>query len=220
MERRVERILTASHGAACGSIAWSGTFHAIGSRLLRECAHSIALDPAFSIHDREDSADLMNLVRHQLGFSEQEQRFPLKATCLAIYSKAVNSGRALERVLKQHFPWCTVFEEELRRLFEAYVEAKQAQHVLDYDDLLLYWAELMKVPELADEIGAMFDHVLVDEYQDTNAIQAAILLALKPEGKGLTVVGGEVAVAARLCVKSAHRRKHVPECGFPENQST
>ena len=190
MERRVERILSKGRSAPA-SIIWSGTFHAIGARLLREFAHSIGLDPAFTIHDREDSADLLNLVRHRLGFSDQEQRFPLKATCLAIYSKAVNSGEALDRVLKQHFPWCAAFEEDLRRLFEAYVEAKQGQHVLDYDDLLLYWAELMKIPELANDIGALFDHVLVDEYQDTNAIQAAILLALKPDGKGLTVVGDD-----------------------------
>ena len=194
MERRAERILNKDAGVAPRartSIGWSGTFHAIGARLLREFAHSIGLDPAFTIHDRENSADLMNLIRHQLGYSEQEQRFPQKQTCLAIYSKAVNSGAVLSDVLKRHFPWCAGFEEDLRRLFEAYVEAKQNQHVLDYDDLLLYWAELMKAPELASDIGALFDHVLVDEYQDTNAIQAAILLALKPGGKGLTVVGDD-----------------------------
>jgi DNA helicase-2/ATP-dependent DNA helicase PcrA len=191
MERRVERILNKAQSAARASIIWSGTFHAIGARLLREFAHSIGLDPAFTIHDREDSADLMNLVRHHLGFSDREQRFPLKATCLAIYSKTVNSGQALDRVLKQHFPWCSAFEEDLRRLFGAYVDAKQGQHVLDYDDLLLYWAELMKVPDLARDIGALFNHVLVDEFQDTNAIQAAILLALKPNGTGLTVVGDD-----------------------------
>src|SRR6516162_1993162 len=192
MERRVERILDGrgmSQGLA--SIGWSGTFHAVSARILRDFAHSIGLNPAFTIHDREDSADLLNLVRHQMGFSEQEQRFPLKATCLAIYSRAVNSGKALDRVLAKHFPWCAGFEEKLRRLFETYVEAKQCQHVLDYDDLLLYWAELMKAPELASEVSGLFDHVLVDEYQDTNAIQAAILLALKPDGKGLTVVGDD-----------------------------
>jgi DNA helicase-2/ATP-dependent DNA helicase PcrA len=191
MERRVERILNKTQITSHVSIAWSGTFHAIGARLLREFAHSIGLDPAFTIHDRGDSEDLMNLVRHQLGLSEQEQRFPQKATCLSIYSKAVNSGQALDAVLKRHFPWVASFDEDLRRLFEAYVAAKQAQQVLDYDDLLLYWAELMKLPEHAGEIGAMFDHVLVDEYQDTNAIQASILLALKPEGTGLTVVGDD-----------------------------
>jgi DNA helicase-2/ATP-dependent DNA helicase PcrA len=79
----------------------------------------------------------------------------------------------------------------LRRLFDAYVDAKQAQHVLDYDDLLLYWAELMQVPELAADVGALFDHVLVDEYQDTNALQASILRGLKPDGAGLTVVGDD-----------------------------
>jgi DNA helicase-2/ATP-dependent DNA helicase PcrA len=187
MERRVERIVS----RRLTSIGWSGTFHAVGARLLRDFAHSIGLNPAFTIHDREDSADLLNLIRHQLGFSEQEQRFPLKATCLAVYSRAVNSGHALDRVLAKHFPWCIAFEEDLRRLFEAYVEAKQSQHVLDYDDLLLYWAELMKAPELASEVSGLFDHVLVDEYQDTNAIQAAILLALKPDGQGLTVVGDD-----------------------------
>jgi DNA-binding transcriptional LysR family regulator len=133
----------------------------------------------------------MNLVRHQLELPERDERFPLKATCLAIYSRAINAGANLDRVLQLQYPWCASFEEDLRRLFEAYVAAKQAQHVLDYDDLLLYWAELMKLPDLASDVGTLFDHVLVDEYQDTNALQAAILLGLKPDGKGLTVVGDD-----------------------------
>ncbi len=195
MAKRAERILKSVLGepeaAARGSIGWSGTFHAVGARLLRTFADSIGLSPAFTIHDREDSADLMNLVRHQLGLPEGVERFPLKATCLSIYSRAVNAGADLDRVLRQQYPWCASFEEDLRRLFEAYVAAKQAQHVLDYDDLLLYWAELMKLPELAGNVSTLFDHVLVDEYQDTNALQAAILLGLKPDGKGLTVVGDD-----------------------------
>src|SRR5207237_6676825 len=80
---------------------------------------------------------------------------------------------------------------DLRRLFDAYVEGKQKQHVLDYDDLLLYWAELMKVGALAAEVGALFDAVFVDEYQDTNALQASILRGLCPDGRGLTVVGDD-----------------------------
>jgi DNA helicase-2/ATP-dependent DNA helicase PcrA len=133
----------------------------------------------------------MNLVRHELGLSQTDGRFPLKGTCLAIYSRAVNAAEPLDAVLRKQFPWCSASEEELRRLFAAYVEAKQKQQVLDYDDLLLYWAELMQVPELAGEIGRLFDHVLVDEYQDTNALQASILLGLKPDGAGLTVVGDD-----------------------------
>ena len=194
MTRRVERIAAAALGetgrGGRNPIRWSGTFHAIGARILRMHAASVGLDPAFTIHDREDSADLMNLVRHELGYSEQARRFPLKATCLAIYSRAVNATEPLEAALK-HFPWCAEWKDELTGLFAAYVEAKQAQGVLDYDDLLLYWGELMRVPELAVEVAALFDHVLVDEYQDTNALQAAILGGLKPDGAGLTVVGDD-----------------------------
>jgi DNA helicase-2/ATP-dependent DNA helicase PcrA len=195
MGRRAKRIVASARGdaltGAATSLPWSGTFHAIGARILRSHAASIGLDPAFTIHDREDSADLLNLVRHELGFSEKDKRFPLKAMCLAIYSRATNAAEPLDAVLRENFPWCAAWEADLRALFEAYVDAKQRQHVLDYDDLLLYWAELMRVPELAGAVGALFDHVLVDEYQDTNALQATILLGLKPDGQGLTVVGDD-----------------------------
>ena len=165
--------------------------HAVGARLLREYADAIGLDRAFTIHDREDSADLMNLVRHDLGFSKTKKRFPMKGTCLAIYSRTVNAELPLEDVLGSFFPWCAAWEAELRTLFAAYVEAKQQQHVLDYDDLLLYWAQMMQEPSIAVHVSDRFDHVLVDEYQDTNRLQAAILLALAPDGAGLTVVGDD-----------------------------
>lgn len=172
-------------------LSWAGTFHAIGARLLREYAPLVGLPADFTIHDRQDSADLMNLVRHQLGYSRTGKRFPAKSTCLAIYSRAVNGREELAEVLARHYSWCAGWEAELKSLFAAYVEAKQASGVLDYDDLLLCWAEIMGEPALAAEIGAMFDHVLVDEYQDTNRLQAAILLGLKPDGRGVTVVGDD-----------------------------
>ncbi|MHB2168543.1 ATP-dependent helicase [Alsobacter sp. R-9] len=195
MTRRIERIAGEAMGPAArvmtDALTWAGTFHAVGARLLREHAGSIGLDPAFTIHDREDSADLMNMVRHELGLSGTESRFPTKGTCLAIYSRAVNAEMPLGEVLGTAFPWCAGWEAELRQLFAAYVVAKQRQAVLDYDDLLLYWAEMMAEPSLAAEVGAAFDHVLVDEYQDTNRLQERILLALKPDGRGLTVVGDD-----------------------------
>ena len=195
MGRRVRRILaeaaTGRPALARAQLPWSGTFHGIGARLLRDHAGRIGLDPGFTIHDREDSADLLNLVRHELGLSSTSRRFPQKGTCLAIYSAAVNTRAPLREVLQASFPWCADWEEELKRLFRAYVEAKQAQQVLDYDDLLLYWAQMVAEPALGAEIGGLFDHVLVDEYQDTNHLQAAILLAMKPDGRGLTVVGDD-----------------------------
>jgi len=193
MTRRAERITASVMRERAGAIAvvWSGTFHAVGARLLREYAERVGLDRAFTIHDREDSADLMNLLRHDLGFSKTEKRFPTKGTCLAIYSRAVNAESPLEEVLTSHFPWCAGWETQLRVLYAAYVEAKQRQHVLDYDDLLLYWAHMMAEPAIAADVSSRFDHVLVDEYQDTNRLQAAVLLALKPDGKGLTVVGDD-----------------------------
>jgi DNA helicase-2/ATP-dependent DNA helicase PcrA len=195
MGRRVERIvasaLGAGAGAAIAALNWSGTFHAIGARLLREHAGEIGLNPAFTIHDREDAADLMNLTRHELGLSRTKTRFPTKGTCLAIYSRAVNAETALDQVLAQAFPWCAGWEAELKALYAAYVEAKQRQNVLDYDDLLLYWAQMMGDAALAAEVAPRFDHVLVDEYQDTNRLQASILTGLKPDGCGLTVVGDD-----------------------------
>ncbi len=195
MGRRVRRILTQASagrpGLAQAELHWSGTFHAIGARLLRDYAGRIGLDPGFTIHDREDAGDLMNLVRHELGLSATKQRFPQKGSCLAIYSAAVNTQAPLAEVLQASFPWCAEWEDALKRLFRAYVEAKQAQQVLDYDDLLLYWAQMVAEPALGEEIGGLFDHVLVDEYQDTNLLQASILLAMKPDGRGLTVVGDD-----------------------------
>jgi DNA helicase-2/ATP-dependent DNA helicase PcrA len=192
--RRAASEMIARVGKALGGdvrIAWAGTFHAIGARLLRDLAPVIGLDGDFTIHDRADSADLMGMVRQELGVATSAKRFPMKGTCLAIYSRVVNADESVADALAAAFPWCREWETELKRLFAAYVEAKQKQNVLDYDDLLWLWAEAMNEPALAADVGARFDHVLVDEYQDTNKLQARILLAMKPDGRGLTVVGDD-----------------------------
>jgi DNA helicase II / ATP-dependent DNA helicase PcrA len=191
MTRRVKRITSAAMGIGEIDLPWAGTFHAVGVRILREFASRIGLKPSFTILDRSDAADLMDVVRHDLGLSRKESRFPRKDTCLAIYSLAINSGASIKQVLKRSFPWCAEWKKELRQLFGAYVAAKQRQNVLDYDDLLLAWSEMMNDDDLAAELGGRFDHVLVDEYQDTNRLQANILLKLKPDGRGVTVVGDD-----------------------------
>jgi DNA helicase-2/ATP-dependent DNA helicase PcrA len=194
LARRVERLLArrlAPEAAAAATPAYAGTFHAIGAKLLREYAARLGLDPQFTIHDREDSADLMNWARHEAGLSETKERFSTKATCLAIYSRVVNARGELKAILGKWFPWVAAHEDALRALFAAYVEMKQRQNVLDYDDLLLYFAQMLTEPAIAAEIAGRFDHLLVDEYQDTNALQGEIVLALRPKGRGLTVVGDD-----------------------------
>jgi DNA helicase-2/ATP-dependent DNA helicase PcrA len=191
MKRRVRRAASSALKMQKLDLPWSGTFHAIGARLLRECAHVIGLKPSFTILDRSDAADLMDLVRHNVKLSEKKSRFPQKDTCLAIYSLVINSGASLERILSRDFPWCAEWEDELRVLFSSYTKAKRKQNVLDYDDLLLYWAKMLDDRALAAEISDRFDHVMVDEYQDTNRLQAEILLKLKPDGRGVMVVGDD-----------------------------
>jgi DNA helicase-2/ATP-dependent DNA helicase PcrA len=212
MTRAAERI--AGRGTA-GRIRWSGTFHAIANRLLRLHAETVGLDPSFTVLDRSDAADLLDLSRHALGFSAQASRFPRKATCLAIYSHVVNAGWTVEETLARGFPWCQDWTEELRRLFAAYTDAKQRQRVLDYDDLLLYWSHLMGEPALAAAVRTRFDHVLVDEYQDTNALQAGILLALKPDGAGLTAVGDDAQAIYAFRAASVRNILDFPRCFDP-----
>ncbi|MEM7366808.1 MAG: ATP-dependent helicase, partial [Pseudomonadota bacterium] len=200
MTRRVERIVEATSVSArrAGSARhvnprhlWSGTFHSIGNRLLRQYAASVGLDPAFSVIDRGDSVDLIDMIRQDQGFAKKSRRFPRKETCLAIYSQKVNTGLSLKDTLESRYPWCAEWCDELNGLFREYVSIKQSQQCLDYDDLLIYWHVMLQEPQLAAQIGERFDHILVDEYQDTNRLQSEILMALKPEGTGLCVVGDD-----------------------------
>src|ERR1700730_8811451 len=172
-------------------LTWSGTFHSVGNRILRSYAKHLALDPNFTVLDRSDAADLMDVVRHELGLSAKDKRFPRKDACLAIYSYRVNTRLSLKQTLEEQFPWCREWEADLTRLYREYVARKQKNRVLDYDDLLLYWHIMMQTPALAQSLSKNFDHLLVDEYQDTSTLQGEIVLALKPDGKGVTVVGDD-----------------------------
>ncbi len=175
-----------------------GTFHSVATNLLRKHGTLIGLYPDFTILDRGDSEDLMNLARARLnlpaapkGKKDSKKRFPLKGTCLDIYSRCVNTQLVLEVVLVKWFPWCLPHKELLGQLFTLYAEFKEQQRVLDFDDLLLFWNALA-----ADETGQgvlrqQFDRILVDEYQDTNVLQAAILKSMCPDGRGMTAVGDD-----------------------------
>jgi DNA helicase II / ATP-dependent DNA helicase PcrA len=195
MERRVGRRLHHALGlrgtVAPPTLPWCGTFHGVGARMLRELAPRIGLAPTFSVLDRADAEELMAMTRHALGLTKTHARFPLAGTCLAIHSRAVNSRTPLGPLLAEQYPWVAPWQAELQGLFDAYAAAKQRQQLLDFDDLLLAWWHVMQDPALGAELAARFDHVLVDEYQDTNRLQAGILHALAPGGRGLTVVGDD-----------------------------
>jgi DNA helicase II / ATP-dependent DNA helicase PcrA len=195
LERRAGRLLHQALGLRATlkppELPWAGTFHSVAARLLREHAQNLGLATDFSVIDRSDAEELMALTRTRLNLHISENRFPLAKTCVSVLSRCVNSEAPLAEVLAAHYPWCEAAADELQRLFAAYTQAKQAQRVLDYDDLLLYWRLAVQQPALAAAMASRFDQVLVDEYQDTNRLQAAILHALKPDGRGVTVVGDD-----------------------------
>jgi DNA helicase-2/ATP-dependent DNA helicase PcrA len=178
------------HGPGSGRI-WGGTFHAVATRLLRRYAKAIGLPPGFTICDRSDAEDLLGVVRTELGLAKSDRRFPKKGTCMDIYSRCVNAREKLDQVLVSRFPWCLDWAEPLARLFDGYVDRKESAGILDYDDLLLQWQALLDDPRAGPAVRGQFDCLLVDEYQDTNALQAEILYGLSPQGKGLTVVGDD-----------------------------
>jgi len=170
---------------------WGGTFHAVANHLLRLHGRALGLPPDFTVMDRADTADLMDLVRAEMALGSGERRFPRKDTLADIYSRVVNAQAKLTDLLERDYPWCSDEIEGVRAVFDRYVTRKREQHVLDYDDLLVYWNALAQAPAARDVVAAMFDHILVDEYQDTNALQADVLAAMRPDGRNLMVVGDD-----------------------------
>ena len=193
--RRAAREMLSRAEALTGDRAlgrvWGGTFHATANRLLRLHGGALGLSPGFTVLDRTDTADLMDLIRAELGLDEGEGRFPRKETLADVYSRTVNARTKLADVLEREYPWCAEESDPIRAIFERYTERKRAQQALDYDDLLLFWDALCRHPAAGPAISDRFDHILVDEYQDTNQLQADILAALRPSGDGLMVVGDD-----------------------------
>ena len=194
---------------------WGGTFHAVGNRLLRLHGQALGLSPDFTVLDQGDAAEVIGLLREELGFVTTERRFPRKETIAAIYSRTVNAATPLDQVVATRFPWCAEDVDDIRAVAKAYTERKRRQHLLDFDDLLLFWRVLVTAPATGRQIAAMFDHVLVDEYQDTNALQADILEGLRPADgdapRNVTVVGDDAQSIYGFRAATVHNI-----LGFPE----
>jgi DNA helicase-2/ATP-dependent DNA helicase PcrA len=176
-------------GEASTSQVWGGTFHAMANRLLRMHGRIVGVRADFTVMDQADAADLMNLIRDDLGLARRKRRFPRKDTLAAIYSRTVNTGVRLQEAIVRWFPWCRDDVKEIGSIFQLYVRRKRLQNVLDYDDLLLFWAALARSQSPGGS-ASFFDHILVDEYQDTNTIQAEILRHIAG-GVSLMAVGDD-----------------------------
>ena len=169
-----------------------GTFHSVAQRLLHAHGRLIGLDPGFSVLDAADTTELLGLVRHDLGLdTARSTRFPRKETLAAVLSAVANGGDNLSAVVARSFPWCAPDLDGIRAVFGAYTARKRAQRLCDFDDLLLLVRALGTTAAGGRLLAGLFDHVLVDEYQDVNLLQADFVGQLRPEGRGLTVVGDD-----------------------------
>jgi len=169
-----------------------GTFHSIAHRILRQHADAVGLSDGFGIVDPSDAADLFDLLRDDHASSATlRRRIPRKSTLVDIYSRAVNTSETVSEVLTSIAPWARDDTELIANICRDYVERKRALGVLDFDDLLLYWLELLGHDQVRQQIAGRFDHVFVDEYQDMNQLQVALLKAMTTDDQQLTVVGDD-----------------------------
>jgi DNA helicase II / ATP-dependent DNA helicase PcrA len=187
MLSRAERLVGSNSKRVHG-----GTFHATAHRLLRRYGASAGLAKDFTIMDQGDSADLMQLSRAQLGYTAKTKRFPKKETLQYVYSRHINTGTAVDDVVRDEYPQFVDYLEDFAKIYSDYTRRKQERNLVDYDDLLLFWALMLEVsPELRQKISGMYDHILVDEYQDTNVLQARILRGMCCAHSNITVVGDD-----------------------------
>ena len=186
MLARVER-LTGQHGRR----VHGGTFHATAHATLRQFGQQAGIGDGFTILDQSDAEDLMQLARAALGFGARERRFPKKETLQALYSRHINTDKTVEALLRDGLPQSVDDLADIGRVFAEYVERKVARNLVDYDDLLLFWAAMLEAEPLGAAIRSRYDHVLVDEYQDTNVLQSRILRGLCRSHQNVTVVGDD-----------------------------
>ncbi|NIA08765.1 MAG: UvrD-helicase domain-containing protein [Nitrospiraceae bacterium] len=178
-------------GPRCQAVA-GGTFHGFANRMLRRYGHLIGYPSNFTILDRGDAQDLLHLLAHQLGLAGQGKRFPKKSVLASIVGKVENSGESMTCVLEQKFPQLLREASGLEGLMSTYCQYKKLHALMDYDDLLLRWRDVLKeCREVREAVGARFRYIMVDEYQDTNATQAEILRLMACGHDNVMVVGDD-----------------------------
>lgn len=177
--------------ARCEKVA-GGTFHSFANSILRQYAPLIAFDSSFSILDQGDAEDVVNLLRTQMKFDTKEKRFPRKHTLYDIFSRAVNTLTPIKDILKEDYPHYEEYLKEILALQSAFERYKATHNLMDYDDLLIYLRKLLRDNDkVRRTLSARFTYIMVDEYQDTNRIQAEIVRLLAAAHGNVMVVGDD-----------------------------
>ncbi len=212
--RRASRdMLTRAQAMAGGSArrVLGGTFHSVGHRFVRGHAAALGLGSDFAVLDAGDAADLLDLVRQEQGHGETGRRFPRKHALADIYSRTVNAQRSVREVVAESFPWCEEHLDVLGPLFQAFTARKRALGAVDLDDLLVLWRALMIDEHAGAHIASSFDHVLVDEYQDVNGLQVAIVDGFARRDCRVTAVGDDFQAIYAFRSASVHHILEFPD---------
>src|SRR5207302_189339 len=171
---------------------WGGTFHSVGNRMLRRNAETAGFRAGFSIMDREDQKDMLDSVIVSAGISTKDKRFPKGEVLADIFSFSINTERSIEEVLVEKYPYFLPLQSEIEALQKKYEARKKSANSLDFDDLLVKPLRMLESNEgLAVFYRRQFQFILVDEYQDTNRIQADFIDALAREHQNVMVVGDD-----------------------------
>jgi DNA helicase-2/ATP-dependent DNA helicase PcrA len=189
--REIVNRVRALRGTDHGRRVSGGTFHSVAHHTLRRHHAAVGLPDGFGVLDRGDAADLLDLVRGELSVLSRERRLPKKGTLGALYSRTVNTGIPLVDVMHETTPWCVDSSDEVASIFTAFVARKRSLGLLDFDDLLLYWRAAAQDESLGRQLGADYDHILVDEFQDVNLLQLDVLVGLRRTDSRLTIVGDD-----------------------------
>ncbi|MDA8163996.1 MAG: ATP-dependent helicase, partial [Desulfobacteraceae bacterium] len=168
-----------------------GTFHAVANLMLRRYGRHLGYEPNFTILDRADAEGIVNLLKSSLNLGGEGKRFPSKKMVADTMSRAVNKSLSLEAILEEEYPHLLEFLPDLRLLRGHYRQFKLEHGLMDYDDLLVNWKRVLEIPEIREQMSRRFTHIMVDEYQDTNRIQAEIVRLLAHAHDNVMVVGDD-----------------------------
>jgi DNA helicase-2/ATP-dependent DNA helicase PcrA len=168
-----------------------GTFHSFAFKTLKRYSKALGLSNQFSILDESDSAEAIHRCASKLGFFEKDLKFPRKDTLQTILSMSLNKGRSISEILEKEYPHFVKFAPDIQKLKKEYASYKLAKSYLDYDDLLVYLKLLLEIDEMRKLVSSRYRYIMVDEYQDTNALQGDIAYLLAADHKNIMAVGDD-----------------------------